>query len=217
MHIPKGYDSAAAYDGAFETLPPGGYVCEIMSAREETANVRGRQAPKFVIAFDICEGEYKGYFKRQHDRARLNSGAALWRGVYETFVETQDGVCSPFFKGLIKVIEQSNPGFAWGWDERTLAGKKVGIVFGEERYTGNDGNPHTAVRARFARTVEMVREGVEPPPLRDRTQNAAPGAGYVQQGYAQNGFTVSTTGAGRATVGNTNPPATTVDTDDLPF
>lgn len=172
MKIPRGYDTAMAYDGSFEQLPPGGYVCEILSAREEQQNVRGQPQSKFVVAVDIAEGDYKGYFKRQHDRDRrsLTSAPARWRGTYETFIVTPDGVCNPYFKGLIKVIEESNPGFTWDWDERALAGKRIGLVFGEERYIGNDGNPHTAVRARFARTVDAVRAGIEPPPLRDRTQ-----------------------------------------------
>lgn len=201
MKIPRGYDTAQAYDGSFEQLPPGGYVCEIIGAREEMQTVRGRQQSKFVVAVDIAEGDYKGYFKRQHDRDSRVGANSRWRGTYETFVETPDGMCSPYFKGLIKCIEASNPGFAWAWDERALSGKRVGLVFGEERYMGNDGKPHTAIRARSARTVDAIRAGIEPPPLRDKTQPA----GAAGQASAPSGFSY----AGAA--------FTQTDTDDLPF
>ena len=169
---PAGYDTAAAYDGSRETLPPGGYICKILGAGVEKVSVRGKMADKFVLRVDIDDGTpLSGFFMRQHRRNQqmMQGGTARWRGTYETFIETSDGMTNPFFKGLIKCIEASNPGYTWNWDERSLENRKVGLIFGEERYIGNDGKVHTTCRARAARTVEAIRAGVETPQLIDRT------------------------------------------------
>lgn len=206
MNIIKGYDTAAAYDGSFTRLAPGGYICEIIDAKVENAPTRNGNAEKFVVAVDIKGGDYDGYFRRQYERAKEQRGAgARWGARYEVFLTTQDGACSPYFKGLIKCVEESNAGYKWQWDEKTLRGKKVGIVFGEERYTGSDCLPHTTVRPFFARSVKTIIDGVDVPQMRDRTQGA--------------GSSYSASYSGAPTVGSTNAPAgfTKVEDDDLPF
>ena len=53
---PQGYDKAPAYTGESVQLPAGLYICEVLGARQEEYNGHDR----FVMQFDIAEGEYKG-------------------------------------------------------------------------------------------------------------------------------------------------------------
>ena len=45
----------------FEQLPKGAYVIQIIGAREE-AN-KNSEGTHITIAFDIAEGDYKGFYK----------------------------------------------------------------------------------------------------------------------------------------------------------
>ena len=56
------YQKAQAYTEQ-EKLPPGGYVLEIMDAKEQ-ANDWG---DTLVIAFDIAEGEHRGFYQNNYD------------------------------------------------------------------------------------------------------------------------------------------------------
>lgn len=150
MKKPDGYDTTQAFDGSFERLDPGGFVCRITAAKDDAYNGRGRIA----IAFDICEGPLSGYYKRKHERFGGN-----WPGTYRQFTENKDGTCSPFFKGMITAIEESNPGFVFNWDERTLAGKYFGGVFGSEEYMTQTGEIKTIVRCSQIRSVNAIKTG----------------------------------------------------------
>lgn len=217
---PNGYDQAASYDGSRETLPPGGYICKILGAGEEIVAARGQNLRKFVLRIDIDGGPYNGWFARQHrrdqQRAAQSGGQTRWRGVYETFMETQDGACNPYFKGLLGCIEQSNPGFTWQWDERALVGLQVGLVFREERYIGQDGKAHTAVRACSARTVAAIKEGIEPPPVKDRTGSAGTSGGHSGGYRAPAPASAPAQNGGFSYAGDPGP-QTVVDDDELPF
>lgn len=181
INKPRGYDMAAAYDGSRETLQPGGYICRILGANVEKVQAKGRLAEKLVLKIDIDDGPMAGFFARQQQRAQQMGGSQRWRGTFDVFIETQEGMCNPFFKGLIKCVESSNPNFVWNWDERALTNCKIGIVFGEERYTGSDGKAHSTVRARMARSVDAIKEGVEAPQVLDRTNSRSQAQEAKQQ------------------------------------
>ena len=48
---------------------------------------------------------------------------------------------------MITCIEESNEGYEWNWDEKTLKGKKIGVLFGREQYMMN-GQKKWATKAR---------------------------------------------------------------------
>ena len=86
-----------------------------------------------------------------------------------------------FFKGFITSVEESNPGYRFNWDELGLEGKLVGLVFGEEEYLGNDGKPHTSVKAQRARSVEAIRAGVPGPQAKKlNAESAKPAQGFTE-------------------------------------
>lgn len=153
MQKPSGYDQAPAYTGESFALPAGGYVCKILKAEESTSQ-SGR--PMLVLLLDIAEGEHKDYYRQQFDRIKQSNPDAKWGCVFRQLV---DGNSTPFFKGMITSIEVSNSGYKWNWDEKTLAGKLVGALFGREQYLGNDGNLKWTTKCRSLRSVETIRSG----------------------------------------------------------
>ena len=163
IKLPNDYESARAYDGTrAPTLTPGGHICRIRSA--ELTKARSSGADMLVVEFDINEGgEFNEYFAHRYEgRLRYNQNAT-WPGTYRTTIANAEGKTNTRFKGLIQAIEQSNAGYRFTGDERTLAGKLVGFNFGEEEYNENG---DTTVRPQYAVSVARVREGVIPPAKR---------------------------------------------------
>lgn len=157
MIKPTGYDETQAFTGESMTLPPGGYVCKIIAAKEEKSK---RGASMLVIAFDICEGQYDDFYGSKHAAVIERNPAAKWPGV---FYQLTEGASLPYFKGMITAIEESNPGYKWNWDEKTLTGKKFGGVFGREEFETQDGRLLMVTKLFYIRSVEAVRKGVEAP------------------------------------------------------
>lgn len=162
MNITPGYDKAAAYDGSSERLPAGGYICKILKAWCETTR---SGAEKLVLALEIAEGEFAGYAKKQYERRKSNNPNATWPCIYDVFT-LRDGETNPYFKGMLKCVEESNAGYKWNWQEATLANRLVGMIFREEEFLAQDGSVKTTVRPAFARSVERIRNGVDVPEIK---------------------------------------------------
>lgn len=175
-----GWEQAAAYTDGAERVPAGGHVCRIVTARVETLT---NGSEKLSIALEIADGTpLDGIFRRQYTAKSSGNPAAKWPCVFSTFLLGTDGLCNPWFKGLIKCIEESNPGYVWAWDETTLKGRVVGMIFREEEFLASDSSVKTATRPAFARSVARIREGVEIPEIK-----RLPQTGYTPQMPA--GFT----------------------------
>lgn len=158
------YSNVQAFDGDFETLPLGGHICVIKGTKIESYD----WGEMLVLALDIDEGEHKGFYQRQYDRRKQDKPDAKWPGTYRQGIPKDDGSdkdnkTKGFFKGMITCIEKSNPGYTWNWDEKSLAGKKIGGVFGQEEFIGTDGQVHLATKCVYVRTVDSIRKGVEVP------------------------------------------------------
>lgn len=157
MEKPQGYDEAQAF-GEFETLPAGGYKCIIKKVAIEKTTA-GKEFLK--LAIDILEGEFKDFFQKKFDND--NREEKKWSGVWTVFTEGfNPRTTNPKFKGLITSVEASNPNFKFNFDEKTLEGKKVGIVFREEDFLGTDGLPHTAVKPFFALSIDKAEDAKVP-------------------------------------------------------
>ena len=187
MFRPNDYDTAKAYDGTWKQLPVGGYICKILKAEEDRTK---NGAPKLRLAIDVAEGEYKDFFLAQFNEEKRRDPQAKWRGTYETFVlDVDNQSTNPWFKGLIQCIEQSNPGFRFNFDENTLKGKRVGILFREEEFKGRNGDKRRVVKAFAARTVEVIQSGdygeIEPKLLKEEPQDDF---SYAGQGYQPNAY-----------------------------
>ena len=121
--------------GDFKSPAPGAYICTI----EAVEDVTDKEYLK--ITYDIAEGEFEGYYSEM----RANHPDWTWAGAYcRSYKEKALGM----FKRFCSSVSKSNGNYIFDGgtinaDERTLAGKKIGIVFQAEEYYGNDGNKKT--------------------------------------------------------------------------
>lgn len=167
----EGFEELSAAGGEYETLPAGGYILTIKSVNEEQSQT-GKAGVR--IYFDIAQGEYRDFFRRKYDgdtRAQKKWGGTYW--------QMTEGAGVPFFKGLITAVEESNPGYRWGWDERTLGEKRVGGLFRREEYRKTDGSTAWITRLCAFRSTAAIEHGVKPPEDKPLMKQAA----YLPDAY----------------------------------
>lgn len=157
---PQGYEEAKAnvYKER-EQLPVGGYVCRIIKARVETTKNGGEM---LVIAFDIAEGEQQGFYKRDFDNQETDK---KWRGVFRIFLPNPDDYGSERYtkatsgyKGFITCVEDSNEPYKFDFQEKSLANKLIGLLFGYEEWEWN-GRNGMSVKPQRPRSAKAIREG----------------------------------------------------------
>lgn len=137
----------------FRSLPIGAYECVIMDARVNHNEQSGKDT--FKVSVDIASGEFKDYFRKMYENdtridRKWNNNAVR----YLAF--TGDNVA--YFKGFLKVVENSNQGYKWDWDETKLKGKKVCGVFQYEEYEKQDGTKGIKVRLSKFRSLDKMKE-----------------------------------------------------------
>lgn len=128
----NGYEEAkkeASYQGT-QKIPTGAYVCKVSNVRYEETDYGDR----IIVAFDVVEGEYKGFFKKQYD-ANTDENKK-WKGTARVRVPSDDGSeldnwTKKAFARWTNAFEQSNSGYVWNWDETKWKGKLIGIIFHE--------------------------------------------------------------------------------------
>lgn len=156
---PQGYDEAPAYTGEFATLPAGLYVCEILGVKQEEYNGHSR----FVMQFDIAEGDQKGFYQKQYNAEKQMNQAAKYKGVHRQNMEEQG---LPFFKGLMTSVERSNQGFHFPWgtqgNEKTLVGKRFGAVMGREEFMTPDNQKRMATKIVQIRSIDGLKDAKIP-------------------------------------------------------
>ena len=139
-----------------QKLPLGAYVCKVKQVRIQ-GNSYGDQ---LCMLFDITEGEYAGYFQKDYNANTAQD--KKWRGVLRVWIPADDGsekdeMTKRGFKGMVTSFEKSNPGYRWDWNENSLVGKTVGILFRNEEWNYN-GKQGWAVRPFRAISADTVRE-----------------------------------------------------------
>lgn len=159
----SGYKEAKASASSGAKLPEGAYVCKILKVEYKPAD-NPKWNDQIEICFDIVEGEFKDFFKKQY----IGNSAEdkKWKGRKWINVPKDDGseydawYKSQFAKWT-DAFEKSNSGYVWDWDETKWKNKIVGIVFGT---TGTviDGRDIQYTEARFAVPAEQVRNGSAP-------------------------------------------------------
>lgn len=155
------YDAAEANAGGeFSKMGAGGYVCRVQAVRTRGQGYGGlvdyvadKQYVKLI--FDVDEGEHAGRFSDEY-----------WAGEDKdwghTFYLSWKNLGA--FKNAIQCLDESNPGFdayaaadaeQWG----LFIGKQLGLVFGEEEYTANDGTIKTKLTLPRIKSVQDIRDG----------------------------------------------------------
>jgi hypothetical protein len=169
MKKPQNWDTTEAFTGEFKSITPGGHVCRIRQAASNTTPT-GKEV--LIIAFDIAEGEFKGFYAEQFTKRKTSNPDAKWQGIYRQFTE---GNSTPFFKGIITAIENSNPGYTWNWDEKTLKDKLFGGVFGQEEYLNDKGERKLSTKCMQIRSVVQIKKGVKAPEIKRLKNDASQG------------------------------------------
>lgn len=152
------WENVQEMGGEIENIPAGAYVCEVKKA-EEKQNRNG--GSRLEISFDVCEGDYREWFMQ--DWRAQNREDKFWRGIVNQNIPDEnspkyDTQCG-FFKRFVNQVEVSNPGYHWAWDENTLVGKKIGVVFGEVERESQRGTRYLVTQASGVISVDDVRSG----------------------------------------------------------
>ena len=164
--------------GAREILPAGGYVARILSAKVDST----QWGDKLIVAFDIAEGDYREFFKKDFD-SNVNEDKK-WRGVYRLSIPADDGSEQDewkkrSFNNFAFALENSNQGYVWDWDESKLKGKLFGVLFRAKEWEINNRTGWTT-EACSSIDAQSIRDGnfkiPKEKPLSNKsgTTNAAP-------------------------------------------
>lgn len=140
----------------FERLALGGHRGIIKSVEEYTSTISGNTSLKVTVDTDSTDKQ-PGYFQKQYDNdtrdeKKWSTGAIKYVSLKE------DENCVKMLKAFITAVENSNNGFTYDWnkDIDQLKGKKVGLVFGLEEYTDNEGKTKTATKLNQFRSYDKV-------------------------------------------------------------
>lgn len=137
----------------FKSLPIGAYECVIKEANVHKNEETGKET--FRVAVDIASGDYKDYYQRRYDN-NTNSNKK-WDNNATRYLAFQ-GNNVAYFKGFITCVENSNVGYTWNWDEKTLVGKKICGVFQYEEYEKQNGTKAVKVRLSKFRSLDKIGE-----------------------------------------------------------
>ena len=150
----------------FERPGPGGYICGILGAEDIP------DKEYIACQYDIIEGDFKNYYR---DRTTRNPDWDL-----PVFRKSYKEKALGFFKRFLTAVQNSNPGYTFKNDERTLRGKKIGLVFGEEEYRRNDGEIGIRLVVTDFVSVDDIKNGKfkvqKRKPLKETTMDITPPA-----------------------------------------
>ena len=135
---------------SFKRLPVGGYQAKIL-------NVEDHPDKEYLkIYFDITSGDEKGYFKKAYDAdARKDK---KWPNA-GSFIRSYKDSAASMFKGFTVAVEKSNKGYVWNFDEKSLVGKTVGLVVGEEEYQNQKGAIRVRNYVAAVRSIDVIKSG----------------------------------------------------------
>ena len=175
----------------FEPLPKGAYVVRIKDAKIAKTSSGNDQV---VIAFDIAEGEYKDFYKGQFDRNTSEDKKWPIDAIFYLTIP-HDG-CADYvvtnYDSFFADLEDSNNGFVFTGDEKTLKGKLIGAKM-HIRQTEFNGNVYNHTRMKWSCVADDVRKGKAGRLPNDKlvTPSAGNASGSATDSYATNGFTDS--------------------------
>ena len=137
-------------NNGFEKLPVGGYIVKILNVQD----VADKEYLK--VSFDITEGDKKGFFKKQYDEDTRED--KKWPNA-GSFVRSYKSTAESMFKGFANAVENSNKGYTFDFNEKSLVGKQVGIVVGLEEYVNQKGAVRERTYVSAVRSVDTIKKG----------------------------------------------------------
>lgn len=158
---------------SFTQLPKGAYVIQIKDVKEEP-NKNGN-GTHLTICFDIAEGEYKGYFQTMMENS--TSEDKKWPYDARHYITVPADGCQTFiwdnWNTFFADLEDSNNGFVFGGDIKTLKGKLIGGKFYIEQ-TEYNGNIYDHTRLKWTCVADDVRNGKAGKMPKDKLIESAP-------------------------------------------
>lgn len=151
MELPKGYNDAPVKTMGNIAPRPNAYVFGIVRASVEYSRNNKRM---LVLTLDIAEGKFKNYYREL--TARFGDGKERYLKFYRLVDEEKS---LPYFKGDIRAIEESNPGYQFTGDEHSLVRKYVGGMLRDEEYYRQDGSVGVTTKVAFLCSKETAMSG----------------------------------------------------------
>jgi hypothetical protein len=142
--------------GSFSRPEAGAYICIITKVED----ISSKEYLK--VTYDIAEGRFAGYYTK----TREDHPEWAWAGAYSKSYKTS---ALSFFKRFCTAVSRSNGNFVFDGgavnaDERTLIGKRIGLLFQEEEYYGNDGEKKTRLIVNREFSVDKLASQKTPKP-----------------------------------------------------
>lgn len=156
---PQGYDEVQAV-AEFTPIELGGHKLVIKKLEEVTAS-NGNKYLK--VSYDTApDDKQPNYYAEQYKNDTRDT--KKWSGVATIFPTDKEGKTSKTFKQFCTSIERSNNSqIQWGAGfEASIVGKKIGGVFGEEEYIGNDNTIKTARKLFWWCSIESAETAKVP-------------------------------------------------------
>lgn len=137
---------------------PGGYIAKITRVEDN------EQKEYLRIEWEFAEGEFKGANQETFDTF----------GFWPTaFVQSYKDKALRFFKGFKTAVEMSNRNYTFDNNPKSLVGKYIGVVLGEEEYMSGKGEIKKRLYVDQKRAGKVIRDGdYEVPALKKYTGSA---------------------------------------------
>lgn len=151
---PKMYDEITINE-SYEKIILGGHKGIIKNIEEYTSDFSGKKSLK-VYVDTASDDKQPEYFKKQYENdTRIDRKYPNGAIKYVPLGEEENQV--KMLKSFITAYENSNGcQFDWGKDWDQLKGKKIGLVFGQEEYTSQDGTTKLATKLNQFRSIDKV-------------------------------------------------------------
>lgn len=152
---PSNWDTVEVMEFDHSPIELGGHKGIIMKAEEYTSDFSGKKSLK-VYVDTASDDKQPEYFKKQYENdTRIDRKWSNSAIKYISLGEEENQV--KMLKSFITAYENSNGcQFDWSKDWEQLKGKKIGLVFGQEEYTSQDGTTKLATKLNQFRSIDKV-------------------------------------------------------------
>lgn len=169
-----GYEAKKS-EAAGAALPAGGYVAKILGAEVKEYE----WGDVLIISFDIAEGEHKGFFANRWKADENSDFERKWKGTFRLNIPTKKSRYPDSdkrnFNNAMWAVETSNNGYTWNWDESSLKGKMIGVLFRNREWEMN-GNTGWTTECCSVTSVGDIRGGTfytpKDKPLKNKPETA---------------------------------------------
>lgn len=145
-----------------------------------------------IVYFDITEqGSLQGFFSKDW-KAKGGKTFEDWNNKGRYFLSYKESA-QQMFEAFITSVQNSNQGYQWDWNEQSLKGKDLVMVYGEEEFIAKDGSIKTTISPRQPRSIRALNNNEIKYPLPVKRVKPNKNTGYQQDRnrptqYTQNAY-----------------------------